>query len=201
MLKKIVLIVSLLLTQQVFASKYIMTLNNSSYKNAIKISCTKPLVLNNDGTSCINDTPVCDAVSILNEAQDACISSLDSLEWIERSDSCNGVRPLNNNNNFLVLRSNSSTRNTNPVIPKGYRWITVAEYTGMVITETILNYHGKCGLSAYPLIGGFPQKEITFIDTVSTDLRTHAGTNEGVVQSDWDYPSSWLGIIVIKITP
>jgi hypothetical protein len=186
-MKKIIIIMSLS-ALNVYATDYKIGLNTSLYNDSITIE------EHSGGTT---PSISCTLPEVVNEAADGCIDSLDKVGWIFRDDSCSGIRQMTSNPNLYILRSNSATRNENPIIPEGYRWINTSEYVGS--GSRPYNYYGQCGNSAYPTASGINQKEISFADSHTTNLRAHAGSSEASKGNvGWTFPTAWLGIVVVK---
>ena len=174
-------------------------LNNEQTACEIPIpTCTLPEVLNSEQTACEVPIPTCTLPMVLNNENNACINTFDKVGWIDRTDSCQGVRQLSLNSNMFVLRAKTSNRISNPIIPEGYRWITTNEYNN-IGSGGPYNYYSQCGNSAYPSSSenGQPQYNIRFSDSNTSGQTTHAGTNEGHI-STWTSPNNWLGIVVYK---
>jgi hypothetical protein len=188
---------SLAISNQVLTEQYIFNIEKTNYNNSIEIKCNDDLVLNNDGTKCVNATPNCELPMVLNESQDSCINTFDKVGWVDRTDNCQGIRQLDVNSNILVVRANTRIKINNPEIPKGYRWATTSEYTANGSGSTT-NYHAKCGHTIYPMQDGGNQYEISLADTNTTGLRAHAGGTEGYAHASWNYPTIWFGIAIIK---
>lgn len=202
-MKKIILLS--ILSLNIYATEYKIEINKANYDNAVSVedyvdpslTCESPEVLNEEKTGCINPIPTCTFPEVLNSTNDACINTFEKVGWIDRTDNCQGIRPMSNNANVLVLRSKTSNRNDNPQIPEGYRWITHEEYTSLVIHNgTYWNYYGHCGHSGYPA-NPSTQIEISFSNTRSTGIGTHSGWKEGY-KGIMDQPVGWFGIAVVR---
>ncbi len=160
-------------------------------------TCVLPEILNEAKNACVNPVPQCTFTDVLNSTEDGCVNTFDKVGWIDRTDSCQGVRPISNNSNVLVLRANTPNRINSPIIPEGYRWITYQEYQSLVPQTTTYNYHGHCGHANYPSSNSQPQYEINFSNSSSTGFRSHAGFHEGLVDG-FNSPNNSLGIIVVR---
>ena len=183
-------------------NKFKQMIYSQSYNLLISHENSEIQVLNEAKNACINPIPTCTFPDVLNNAQDACINTFDKVSWIDRRDTCQGVRPissLSSSTQVFILKANTNVRNDSPQIPEGYRWITHQEYTSLVYRNNAkLNYHGSCGYSAYSNINGNNQYEISFSNTAATGQRTHSGTYEGHLHTSWNYPNNWLGIAVVR---
>lgn len=175
------------------ASIFLVTLSDKHYKNSINIE---------NYTEATPDIPTisCDLPLVLNNSNDSCIDTFDKIDWIETSDSCQGIRQSTMNANIYYLRSNTRIINTDPQVPEGYHWMTTSEYNSYasVNTNSDYAYANQCGLSSYPIINGETQQKITFSDSTATGFIIHAGNWERVIGT-WDIPdTNWLGIVVYK---
>ena len=207
-MKNLILLSTVLLSMNLTAETYRLTVTSTHVdKDSITIrntegdvipTCTLPEILNEAKNACINPIPTCTFPDVLNNAQDGCINTFDKVGWIDRTDSCQGVRAMSTNANVLVLRANTNIRNNSPQIPEGYRWLTYQEYDSLVAEISIYNYYSHCGHSGYPTKNGQYQREISFSNSFTTNYRTHSGTNEGRVRNGWDYPTGWFGIAVVR---
>ena len=206
-MKKLILLSTILLSTNIVAETYKLTVTSThidegsivirNVEGSVIPTCTLPEILNETKDACINPIPQCTFPNVLNNTEDGCINTFDKVGWIDRSDSCQGVRPMSSNANVLVLRSNTSNRIDNPEIPEGYRWITYQEYTSLVTYNgTYWNYYGHCGHSGYPA-NPSAQYEISFSNTRSTGQGGHAGWKEGYVNTI-DRATNWFGIAVVR---
>ena len=171
-------------------------LNNEQTACEIPIpTCTLPEVLNSEQTACEVPIPTCTLPMVLNNENNACINTFDKVGWIDRTDSCQGVRQTSRHPNVFILRANTRYRISSPQIPEGYSWLSSSQYVNYTNGGNTHNYYNKCGHAAYPQMNNGPQHEISFSNS---NTRTHAGTYEGNLNVGWNYPSNWLGIAVYK---
>jgi hypothetical protein len=182
-MKKTLIAISLI-TLSINSSTYKMSVNDAIYKNSITTTSEEPVGI------------LCDLPMVSNDLGDTCIHTLDKVGWVNRDDSCGGLRQMVSNPNLFILRSNSITKNTSPIIPEGYRWVDSSEYT-ILVNNRPYNYYSQCGLTGYPTIDGVQQRFITFSDTSTSNYVTHSGTSEGDYRiNDWNSTTNWLGIVV-----
>jgi hypothetical protein len=193
MKKNIALSIILASSFNLAASEYVLTLDKKHYDNYIDIQTV---------TETTEDAGLtCDLPLVLNATDDACIDSFDALDWIDRTDSCQGVRQTSRNPNVYIIRANTNVRNDNPVIPEGYKWLTSNEYESYMNSGVSThNYLYHCGHTTnYPYLFGQPQYEISFSDSSSSARTTHSGGSEGqVITNSWRFPINWFGIAVYK---
>ena len=193
-MKKTIITLTILFGININSDTFVVSLDNKHYNNSISISdYTPPNVAPPEPT-----LPTCDLPLVLNDANDGCINTFDKLTWLNRTDTCQGVRQSVMDSNVYYLRANTTQRNLNVAIPEGYEWMTAAEYNALT-DVAVHNYYSKCGLgSAYPKINSIYQLEITFSDSASASSYAHTGQHEGT--SSWTTGSvnEWFGIVVRK---
>ncbi len=204
-MKKYISIMFIMLLGNINAEQYIINIEKSNYKDAVRIKCEEPLVLNTEGDHCIEDKPTCELPLVLNETQDACVSNTEAVSWINTSgDSCSGMRQSNFDPNVYFARSKTNVTNTGLEIPEGYHWVSKTEYASLFNASTVSNksagitpYKNQCGLSGYPVAGGQLQYVFLFSGS-STGI--HAGNYEyhGVNHNNNSAGSNFAGYVLYK---
>jgi hypothetical protein len=217
-MKKTLLILTFAFIYNINSSEYVIPLDKKHYKESIVVkdyitcegfnvlnetrdacydpapTCISPEILNETRDACYSPVPTCTFPNVLNNANDACINTFDKVGWIDRTDSCQGVRQISTN--MFVLRSKTNVRNNTPIIPEGYSWANYQEFNAL--PDIGYNYYNQCGQSGHSNQNGQPQYEISFSNTASSSYRTHSGTKVGRINTGWNYPNYWLGIVVVK---
>ena len=206
-MKKIILIIVMsLLTSNIFAEKYILTIDKTNYKDSIQIVCDDDLVLNEEN-HCINPIPSCEDPLVLNESQDACVDPILVAGWIYTTgDNCSGMRQSNFNPNVYFARSKSSTYSLDLNIPIGYHWVTKSEYSSLFTASSVGNksglihpYRNQCGISGYPdSVTGVDQYVLLFSGGGTSGMHTGNYEHHGVTAATYNVSANFAGYVLYK---
>jgi hypothetical protein len=200
------IIVLTLLSSNVFAEEYKLTIDKMNYKNAIQLACNDDLILNSEN-KCVSQIPTCEAPLVLNESQDACIDPILSVDWIYTTgDNCNGMRQSNFNPKVYFARSKTSSYNLSFTIPIGYHWVTKSEYTSLFNGSSVNTknnlihpYHAQCGLSGYPVsVTGQNQHVMLFSGGGTGGMHTGNYEYHGVTSTTHSGVSNFAGYVLYK---
>ena len=205
-MKKIMLVISLLMVNQLLAEQYIMIIDKTNYKDAIQIACNEGLILNEEN-NCINPIPTCEDPLVLNESQDACIDPILDVNWINTTgDACKGMRQANFDSNVYFARSKSSSYSLGLTIPQGYHWVTKSEYAILFNASTVSTknngihaYYAKCGLPSYPVsITGQNQHVLLFSGGGTSGMHTGNHEYHGVTSNTHGGTTNFAGYVLYK---
>jgi len=125
---------------------------------------------------------------------------VDSIDWVDKSDFCQGMRKSDVNSNVYYFKSKGSEVNLNLPILKGYRWATTTEYESLMPSNYSKVYYDKCGYSGFPISkNGSRQKNFYFSDSYETGKSVNASGREGKTERVRDADvNSFAGYVFIK---
>jgi hypothetical protein len=205
-MKKIILVIILLIVSQLSAEEYIVSIDNSSYKNSVKIKCGEGLVLNETNT-CVNSVPTCELPLVLNDEQNACESPTESVDWIYTTgDSCNGMRQSNFHPNVYFARAKNAVYQAGLTIPDGYHWMTKNEYMNLFYWSTvttknnaIFNYIHTCGISgSISDVNNVLQFVFLFSDTGTKGIHNNNYELHTALYHSYDASIGFAGLMLYK---